>query len=55
MVKYNNKDRTAYKVAGVPVTAEQVQDMKDGDYVPGVNYDRLTDSDGGLVFKVEVG
>ena len=43
------------EVTGVPVTAEQVQDMQDGDYVPGVNYDRLTDSDGGLVFKVEVG
>ena len=42
------------EVTGVPVTAEQVQGMQDGDYVPGVNYDRLTDSDGGLVFKVEV-
>lgn len=42
------------EVTGVPVTTEQVQDMQDGDYVPGVNYDRLTDSDGGLVLKVEV-
>lgn len=42
------------EVTGVPVTAEQVQTMQDGDYVPGVNYDRLTDSDGELVLKVEV-
>ena len=42
------------EVTGVPVTTEQVQTMQDGDYVPGVNYDRLTDSDGGLVLMVEV-
>ena len=42
------------EVTGVDVSAEQVQDMQDGGYVPGVNYDRLTDSDGDLVFKVEV-
>lgn len=42
------------EATGVPVTAEQVQDMEDGDYVPGVNYDRLTDSEGKLVLKVEV-
>lgn len=42
------------EVTGEDVSVEQVRDMQDGDYVPGVNYDRLTDSDGGLVFKVEV-
>lgn len=57
VVPYEEAERSAdeiSEVTGVPVTAEQVQDMEDGDYVPGVNYDRLTDSDGGLVFKVEV-
>lgn len=42
------------EVTGVEVSAEEVRSMEDGDYVPGVNYDTLTDSDGGLVLKVEV-
>ncbi len=57
VIPYEEAERVASEISevtGVPVTADQVQDMQDGDYVPGVNYDRLTDSDGGLVLKVEV-
>ena len=43
------------EVTEVEVTPEQVQDMKRGKYIPGVNYEKMTDSEGDLVFKVEVG
>lgn len=42
------------EVTEVGVTPEQVQGMPRGKYIPGVNYDILTGSDGGLVLKVEV-
>lgn len=57
VIPYEEAERAAdeiSEVTGVPVTAEQVQGMEDGVYVPGVNYDRLTDSGGDLVFKVEI-
>lgn len=50
-------DRVSVEVSeatGVEVGTSEVEDMMNGNYVPGVNYVKMTDVNGKDYFKVEV-
>lgn len=57
-VSHEEKARVAVEVSevtGQDVSVSEVESMLDGDFVPKVNYDRMTDSNGDSFLKVEVG
>lgn len=57
-VPYEEKARVAVEVSEVSeqdVSVSEVESMLAGDFVPKVNYDRMTDSNGDTFLKVEVG
>lgn len=57
-VSHEEKARVAVEVSevtGQDMSVSEVESMLAGDFVPKVNYDRMTDSNGDTFLKVEVG